>query len=137
MSLLSAGEHAIEDRDDEERQERGKHESEDDGGAERLPHGVGEGDRNDTEYGTERSDAYGFESRFSGVDYGFLKRYTDAEVDVDLVDQDDRIFHDDAEESENADQSGEGEWYAEEGQADEDSDERERERDEHEERFAE
>ena len=128
---------SVSTRDDEERQERGEHESEDDGGAECLPHGVGESDRNDTEYGAERGDAYGFESRFSGVDDSFLERYADAEIDIDLVDQDDRVLHDDAEERENADQSGEGERYAEECEADEDSDERERECDKHKERFPE
>lgn len=121
--------HRDEDGDDEEGEEGRDGEAEDDGGAEGAPEGVGESDGDESENRGERGDEDCFDPGSSGVDNSFIEVESALPVEIYFVNQNDGVFDDDAEEREYADQTGEGEWHAEDCHADKDADHREREGD--------
>lgn len=100
-------------RNDEEGEERRDGQSEDYGAAQSRPHLIGKRDWNNTGNGANWSDKYRLKPWFSGINNRLIERNAAFQIKIDFVDQDNCVFHHDAEKCQDSNQTRETQWNAE------------------------
>jgi hypothetical protein len=95
--ILGLHESGKEAGDHEQGEEGGNRQAADDRDAQGLPGDARQGYRDDANDGAKRSDEDGFEARFARVNDRFAENNAVSQIQVDLIDEDDRVFYHDAE----------------------------------------